>query len=238
MEVLKKLLNAEGITEFATVDFERLTVINPRLLNGKPGIKSAAVFLIPYRHAGMKEGGGFNVGLFARCRDYHLYAKGLFERIIPALMAETGGEIYGYADSSPIDEKGAAATAGLGFIGKNGLLINPVYGSFVFIAELLFTKRLEEDIRHCDGGCGNCTACIDACPAGALKGGYTRERCLSFISQKKRKTKEDCEVLKANKTVWGCDICQRCCPYNKGAQFSNIAYFKEGFIEDFTPQRL
>lgn len=235
MEHLKALFENEGITEFAVIDFQKLSIINQRLIKTEEEIQSAIVMLIPYRHNGVELVDNYNVGLFARCMDYHLYARSLFERIIPQLKAIYGGEIFGFADHSPIDEKAAAKDAGLGFIGKNGLLINPKYGSYVFIAELLFTSKLTERLFENKYNCGICHACIAACPSGALNGSsFVREKCLSSISQKKKKTDAEREALNKTATVWGCDICQNVCPYNKKAEYSKIEYFKNSFISSFT----
>lgn len=238
MSIIDSLMRSEGITEYATIDFEKLKQINPRLLHGA-SVQTALVMLIPYRHTAQSVLDGYNVGLFARCRDYHLYASMLFDRLLPTLKNEYGGEIYGFADHSPIAEKDAAQKCGLGFIGRNGLLINRRYGSFVFIAEMLFTAKLDEDLRELSVGCGGCKACVSACPTGALGGGgFERERCLSAISQKKKKTWDEHALLHRTKTVWGCDVCQNVCPYNKNAAYGNIDFFAEGFLSEFSKEAL
>lgn len=234
MSIIDELMRSEGITEYATIDFEKLKLINPRLLHGA-SIQTALIMLIPYRHTAQRILDGNNVGLFARCRDYHLYASMLFDRLLPKLKAEYGDGIYGFADHSPISEKDAAQKCGLGFIGRNGLLINHRYGSFVFIAELLFETRLDEGVRELSVGCGGCNACVNACPVSALGSeGFERERCLSAISQKKKKTQDECALLHRTKTVWGCDVCQNVCPYNKNAEYGNIDFFAEKFLSDFS----
>lgn len=236
MSIIDDLMRAEGITEYATINFEKLKQINPRLLHGA-SVQTALIMLIPYRHTEQRLLDGCNVGLFARCGDYHLYASMLFDRLLPKLKSEYGGDIYGFADHSPIAEKDAAQKCGLGFIGKNGLLINRRYGSFVFIAELLFTTKLEESTRELSVGCGGCNACVNACPTDALgDGGFERERCLSAISQKKKKTPDERALLHRTKTVWGCDICQNACPYNKKAEYGNIDFFTESFLSDFSKE--
>ncbi len=235
---MEKLLFKEGITEYGIIDFEKLKVINSRLLP-KGTISSALMILMPYRHEEMRFTDGLNVGLFARCKDYHAYFALLKEKLLPDLEAKSGGKVYGFADHSPIHEKDAAAKCGLGFIGKNGLLINKRYGSYVFIGTFLFEKQLKERTAGTESTCIGCGACLSACPTAAIgKDGVTIERCLSCISQKSSKTDEELEVLSKNRTLWGCDICQKVCPHNSNAAYSTIPYFAEELIAEFTEELL
>ncbi len=235
MNDLSLLLAKEGITEYGIIDFRKLNVINKKLLPDEE-INSAMMVLTPYKHNSCMAQDGFNAGLFARCMDYHKYFDDLFARVIPNLRNLAGGNVYGFADHSPIHEKDAAAKCGLGFIGKNSLLINRKYGSFVFIGTLLFTSALDEYIHHIESGCGNCDACIQSCPQKAIHDSVDITRCLSALSQKRKKNDSDIELLCETKTVWGCDICQNVCPYNKNAEASDIDYFKKGFITNFSDE--
>lgn len=232
---MNNLLLNENISEYAVIDFDRLLVINPRLLPRDADIKSALVILMPYRHKNITPRDGLNAGLFARCKDYHLYFAELAKRLVPKLEALSGGRVWAFADHSPIHEKNAAKTCGLGFMGKNGLLINKRYGSYVFIGEFLFEKRMAELLRSTETDCLNCNACIKSCPTLAIgKDGVDIKSCLSFVSQKNKKTDEDISLLAKHKTVWGCDICQQVCPCNKNTSYSAIPYFNENLIEDFS----
>ncbi len=235
---MEKLLLKEGITEYGIVDFNKLKVINPRILpEGQIG--SALMILMPYRHEGVHLTDGLNVGLFARCKDYHAYFLSLKEKLLPVFEAKSGGKVYGFADHSPIHEKDAAAKCGLGFIGKNGLLINKRYGSYVFIGTFLFEKTLKEKIISTENSCIGCDACLSACPTGAIcKNGVNAAVCLSCISQKSKKTVEELVVLHKNRTLWGCDICQTVCPHNANAAYSTIPYFAEELITAFTEELL
>lgn len=233
MQDFTSLFAAECISEYGIIDFKKLRVLNSKLLP-KENTNSALMLAIPYRCAKSDYDDGFNCGLFARCLDYHKYFEQLFIKIIPPLREYTGGAVYGFADHSPIDEKDAAYKCGLGFIGKNSLLINKRFGSFVFIGTLLFEKALDERILECIGECGECTACEKACPAKAICDGINVKKCLSAISQKKRKGESETALLAKTATVWGCDLCQNACPYNKNAELGNIEYFKKDIINCFS----
>lgn len=235
MKAIFDALKSEGLTEYAIIDFDKLTIINQRLLNENLQFKSALITLIPYRHSNLLFTDNNNVGLFARCMDYHLYAKELFERINPIIEAELNCNVKAFADHSPINEKDAALKAGLGFIGKNGLLINPRYGSYVFIAEFFLTESLPELIKNTDSSCNSCNNCINSCPTKALSDeGFNLEKCVSAISQKKTKSDEEKKMLAKTKTIWGCDLCQTACPFNRKAEYSTIDYFKNDVINNFT----
>ena len=239
MAKIKQFLESEGILEYGIIDMNKLSTRNPRLLLEVTGFKSALIFLVPYRFKGLKARDGINAGHFARCRDYHLWFDGLFKRALPVLRKISGGAVRGYADHSPINESEAAQLCGLGFRGRNTLLINPRYGSFVFIGSFFFERHLEESIKNGarDSSCGSCFSCVDNCLAGALnRDGVDLSKCLAAVSQKKRKTEEEKALLKQTRTLWGCDRCQDACPRNSDVEESGIPYFKEGFIESFSPE--
>ncbi len=225
MKLIEELLNGHGITEYGVIDFDKLTVINKRLLPDTT-IKSALIVLLPYRTGNIKADDSYNIGLFGRIKDYHTVFADIADKLIPEFKNRFGGEVFFFADHSPVYEKEAAAKCGLGFIGRNSLLINPKYGSFVFIGCFLFSEKLEERLIECNSGCGKCGRCMELCPGNAInENGINVDRCLSGISQKRKKTEEELKILLQTKTVWGCDICQNVCPYNKNTQFSTVAEF-------------
>jgi epoxyqueuosine reductase QueG len=119
-----------------------------------------------------------------------------------------------FADIGPSVDRLLAYRAGLGFYGKNKMLINPDFGSYFFIGYILCDIELESDAsieRECDG----CGKCIKACPGSALDDSFCIEKCASHISQKKGElTQEEIEILKKSSLIFGCDICQRVCPHN------------------------
>ena len=118
--------------------------------------------------------------------------------------------------------------SGVGFIGKNNTLITEKYGSYVFLGEIITDLIIEPD-KPLKQKCGNCEMCLEACPTNSIVKGKVginnnANICLSYITQKK--DIEDSWFEKLNGRLFGCDTCQRACPYNKGIQFSAISEFK------------
>jgi epoxyqueuosine reductase len=119
-------------------------------------------------------------------------------------------------DNSPLDERQCARLAGVGIQGLNGLIIVEPYGSWVFLGTILTDLPLPS-AKEPSGTCIQCGACVRACPGGALRTSpFDESRCLSALTQKKGQlTPEEETLLAAHPLIWGCDICQRVCPYNK-----------------------
>ena len=165
-----------------------------------------------------------NLSLYAVPRDYHLFFDELKASLIPALQAAYPQRTFAlFADHSPVGEIQAAARAGLGTVGMNGLLITPRYGSFVFLGEVI-TDATWEEVAGADAPlpdpstplptCEGCGACVRACPAGCNEG--DRTSCLSALTQKKGAlTPEEATALDRHPPVWGCDVCQTACPHNR-----------------------
>ncbi|OGS12192.1 MAG: tRNA epoxyqueuosine(34) reductase QueG [Elusimicrobia bacterium RIFOXYA2_FULL_58_8] len=159
---------------------------------------------------------GAKISRYALDRDYHLIVREKLGRILEALKKEfpgTEGKLF--CDTAPVMEKELARLAGLGFRGKNTLVVSPELGSWFFIGGLALNAALEPD-RPCGGECGSCDRCVAACPAGALAGGaLDAGRCLSYwTTQAKEKIPEPLARLSGG-WVYGCDICQEVCPYNE-----------------------
>lgn len=188
--------------------------------------QSIIVCLFPY-FLGNNAYGGSDISKYAAVPDYH-------EIILPLLSSacERLSELYPdekfvcFADNSPIPEVRAAEAAGLGVRGKNGLFISRDFGSWVFIGEIVTTKKYSfGEIRS--KGCLDCGKCIAACPSGALTAdGLCAEKCLSAVSQRKGTLSEtEEELLKSSGCAWGCDICQNVCPMNADIKTEPLKQF-------------
>jgi epoxyqueuosine reductase len=152
--------------------------------------------------------------------DYHDVLKHRLDTLL-AWMREQAGESFdarAYVDTGPVQERVYAQYAGLGWIGKNTCLINPELGSWLFLGEIICTLALEPDTQGLEQ-CGNCTRCLEACPTGALvePGLLDSNRCLSYLTIELRSAIPDEYRAALGGHVYGCDICQEVCPYNRPA---------------------
>lgn len=149
--------------------------------------------------------------------DYHYVLQDKLDRLAKGIEELTADfEYKGMVDTGALVDTAVAQRAGIGFIGKNGLVISKEFGSYMFLGELITNLDIEPD-QPVDYGCGDCNRCVTACPTSCLigNGSMNAKRCLSFQTQDKGVM--DMEFRKKIKTViYGCDICQICCPYNKG----------------------
>ena len=229
-KIFEDFFDAEKLFVKGEISAEQLKIIQPHLM--PENIKSAIVWLIPY-YTGNHE--NRNVSLYAVSRDYHLYARELNSRLCALAKKHfPGEEFYGFCDSSPINEISAAITAGLGVLGKNRLLINERYGSYVFICCMLSTLPAESPVNNELKGCIGCARCVKMCKF--LSG--ERAYCLSDLNQKKVVTDEELTAIKAEKTRWGCDICQEVCPMNKGIEQTPVDFFYKEQLEFITAELL
>jgi len=227
---IAELLREEKIYLSGVCSLGDCRITRPYLLD-KAGITkgSAIIFAIPYfSHASLSN--NRNISAYAVCKDYHAYAKGLFSRLSERLCEDYPESRFAFfADHSPIDERDAAVRCGIGFFGKNGLLISKAYSSYMFIAEIVTDACLDPDPPFEDTVCISCGRCTFACPMNA----DSSPECLSAITQKKGTlTESEVGLMKKYNTFWGCDICQEVCPYTKaaiqsGSIFSPIAFFSE-----------
>lgn len=231
---MKKIFKNKNITEYAVIPFDEALVINPRLMPEEK-INSIVVFLVPYKSTNIPKD-NYGISAYARVKDYHGYMKMLFAELVPELSEKFGVNFYGFADHSPVNEKLCAAYGGLGVIGINSLLINEKYGSFVFIGVFLSPLKTENKAKEIIS-CINCGKCAEHCPGKAITAnGITAEKCLSGLSQKKRLTEEEQQIVTYAGLCWGCDICQNVCPMNEKALFSPIDYFKDTYLDNVSTE--
>ncbi len=156
------------------------------------------------------------IALYARGEDYHHVLQEKMNMLCSYLKKLNKNVVTkSFTDTVPLLEKEIARKAGLGWIGKNNLLINEKYGSFIVLGEIFTDLKLEYD-EPAEDKCGNCNKCISSCPTGALRKAYYLDPgiCISYLTQKKGYLNEE-EIKMMGKYLWGCDICQLSCPFNK-----------------------
>jgi len=148
--------------------------------------------------------------------DYHSEAKSKLEELAARLLCHKRFNYKIQVDTGPLMEKDFAVKAGLGFKGRNGLVISPRFGSFFAIGLMLLDIPLPISCERITINCGPCRRCVDACPTGALssQGGTNWNKCTAFLTQSKELSWEQEALL--NGWLYGCDLCQLACPYNQG----------------------
>lgn len=175
------------------------------------------------------------ISRYAWGRDYHEILREGMQRIVDKLKVHAGAEFDFKicVDTAPLLERSYARAAGLGWIGKNTCLINQEQGSWFFLGEILVSIKLEPDTSPPDR-CGTCTRCIDACPTDALItsqeafGGYVVDSrlCISYLTIELKGEIPQPLRPEIGHQVFGCDICQDVCPWNRGAPFTGEAGFQ------------
>ncbi len=163
---------------------------------------------------------GLKIAKYAYGEDYHFVLKDKLKVFIERIQAEVG-ELHGraFVDSAPVHERAWAKKSGLGWIGKNSLLLNRGMGSFFFLAELILDLPLDYDGPLKDY-CGTCTACMDACPTDAIPEPYVVDgsKCISYFTIELKEEIPVDQKGKFENWIFGCDICQDVCPWNRFSQ--------------------
>ena len=197
---------------------------NPgRLLDGLHTIISLAY---PYPATKPTTPDGYAASRYAmpQQEDYHLRLRGLTKALCTLISeAFPGSRSRVCVDSAPIMERSFAVTGGIGFVGKNTMLIVPGHGSYCFLVEILTTAPFQiPSVIEMESRCGTCTKCIEACPTGALEGPFHIDvsRCLSYLTIEAKHDINEKVAEKMGDTFFGCDACQEVCPFNKAEDFT------------------
>mgnify|MGYP003953755303 FL=1 len=193
--------------------------LDPTLL--VPGTKTVISFLFNhYSEAQQEDPEAPKISSYAFGEDYHFVVKWKLKEILK-WMRRDWGAIEGrvFVDSAPILERAWAARSGLGWIGKHGLMLNKQGGSHFFLGEILVDMELPADGPVTDH-CGSCTRCMDACPTGAIIRPQVLDgsKCISYFTIELRDGLPEAMAGKFENWMFGCDICQEVCPWNRHAK--------------------
>ncbi len=171
---------------------------------------------------------------YAQYEDYHCFIEKQLRELIDSIKSTLGQEIRFKicVDSSPLAERALAVRAGLGFIGKNHMLINPKLGCQIFLGEIITNLKLSPD-KPISQNCSNCNICIEACPTGALRpdGQFDANKCINYLTIEYKGEIPPEHSKKIDNRLFGCEECILACPYQKDAQACKNKQFK------FFPER-
>ena len=202
--------------------------VNPRLI--MENAKSIIVCAFPYYVDEMEES---NLSKYCYGEDYHIVAKRYLQRICDFLEEKINNFEYKFfVDNGPLVDRYLAYQSGIGYFGINNNIITDEYGSYIFIGYIVNNYEFYVD-DPLPKTCIKCNKCVKYCPGNAILGNFelNPRRCLSYITQKKDDlSEEEINLIKENKMVFGCDICQEVCPHNKGISITNIEEFKTNLI--------
>ncbi|MDG4714913.1 tRNA epoxyqueuosine(34) reductase QueG [Winogradskyella marincola] len=199
--------------------------LDPTLL--VEGSKSVVSLLLNYFPSQEQTANSYKLSKYAYGTDYHFVIKDKLKMLL-AFIQEEIGEVDGraFVDSAPVLDKAWAAKSGLGWIGKHSNLLTQRVGSFYFIAELIIDLELEYDTPVTDH-CGTCTACIDACPTEAITEPYVVDgsKCISYFTIELKDNLPSDMKGKFDDWMFGCDVCQDVCPWNRFSKPHNEPLF-------------
>jgi len=213
---LEKWLNQgmHGQMEYMANHFEKR--LDPRkLVDDAKSVISLLYNYYPQKD--LTKEGNYKVAKYAYGEDYHFVIKRKlkdFLRLIQEQIGEVNGRVF--VDSAPVHERAWAKKSGLGWVGKNSLILNKEKGSFFFIAEIIIDLELEYD-SPVDDYCGTCSKCMDACPTDAIATPYVVDasKCISYFTIELKDEIPKEHSGKFDNWIFGCDICQDVCPWNR-----------------------
>jgi epoxyqueuosine reductase len=200
--------------------------LNPTLL--VDDAKSVISLLLNYYPSELQNEDSYKISKYAYGQDYHHVIKEKLNELLHFIQTEIG-EVSGraFVDSAPVLDKAWAAKSGLGWVGKNSNLITQKVGSFYFIAELIIDLELDYDTPTTDH-CGSCTACLDACPTEAIVSPYVVDgsKCISYFTIELKDNLPQEMKGKFDDWMFGCDVCQEVCPWNRFSKPHNEPLFQ------------
>ena len=187
---------------------------DPRLI--EPEARSVVVVLDNYYDGDPDPGAAPRVARYARGLDYHRVTRERLEDLAHLLRSRGARLAHTFTDSGPVPERALALRAGLGWIGKNTMLIRQGAGSFFFIGTVFTDLELEQDESVPTDHCGTCTRCLDACPTGALLEPRVLDatRCISYLTIEQKGPIPEAAAERLEGWVFGCDVCNEVCPWN------------------------
>ena len=192
--------------------------------------KSIIVCAFPYYSGEFEDS---NISKYCYGKDYHIVVKEYLQNICNFISTEIESFEYKiFADNGPLVDIYLAYLSGIGYFGINNTIITDKYGSYVFIGYIITNYDFLPD-KPLDKTCIKCNKCVKYCPGNAILGNFelNPKRCLSYITQKKEEfSNEEETIIKNNKIIFGCDICQDVCPHNINIPITNINEFKEDMI--------
>jgi len=232
-----------GAMSYLAEDRSRTRRADPREI--LPECKSILVLATPYSPNSTQsvveaEGMKGNIASYAWGEDYHDILPARMKELVQFIEEQAGGPVKNrwYTDTGPILERDLAQRAGIGWIGKNTCLINPKHGSYFLLSEILLDLALEPDPPLVTDHCGSCRRCIDACPTDCILPDRTIDaaRCISYLTIE---LKEDIPTELREKVggwVFGCDVCQMVCPWNRFAGEGDPSFGDEDPVRSLTDE--
>lgn len=200
--------------------------LNPTLL--LEGTQSIITILLNYYPSQSQPKDTYQIAKYAYGTDYHFVVKEKLNKLAEFINSSIHPVNYrAFVDSAPILDQQWAVKSGLGWIGKNSLLINKKLGSYFFIGHLFVDIKIETENHIYKNFCGNCTKCMENCPTGAIvaNGVVDANKCISYQTIEKKGEVEISISQKQNNRIFGCDICQDVCPWNNKCKPNNIIEF-------------
>jgi len=232
-----------GRMDYLASERSRLRRANPREI--MPDCKSILVLATPYSppspsRAGVGGGVSGRIASYAWGADYHEVLPARMRELVQFIEEQAGYPVKNrwYTDTGPLLERDLAQRAGIGWIGKNTCLIHPRHGSYFLLSEILLDLALEPDASFVTDHCGTCTRCIDACPTDCILPDRTMDasHCISYLTIE---LKDDIPVELRDKIgnwVFGCDICQMVCPWNRFAGEGDPAFGDQSPVPNLTEE--